>query len=46
MHTEDVVPAANEVFQLQSPHMSSQGQQSFMTGMKASNFSTNKSLAV
>nr|XP_051194597.1 uncharacterized protein LOC127307855 isoform X4 [Lolium perenne] len=31
MHTEDVVPAANEVFQLQSPHMSSQGQQSFMT---------------
>jgi hypothetical protein len=41
MHTENV-PAANETCQLQSPHMSSPGQQIFMTGTKASNFSTKK----
>ncbi|KAM0867812.1 hypothetical protein ACQ4PT_041735 [Festuca glaucescens] len=49
MHTENVVPAANEVFQLQSPHMSSQGQQSFMTdNVDINNICTNgpKSLMI
>jgi hypothetical protein len=37
---ENVAPAENEAYQLQSPHMSSQWQESLVTGMTAPKLST------